>query len=282
MAASIAINKAANTDTHMRVTWVLVAGLFVLRIPLATGVLIFAPDAADWAAPLAEIGTYFLTALLIWWERNRLADFHLDRVVLIFFIAGKPLELLLYQMQIPFTYPPRSAAYLLYLPIAVGLSLALLVSRPALPKLNIRLAGWMIVGIMAGIALGVYSGSIIKANNSALGSAGAVTLELLVFLPLQQMLYAGIFEEPFFRGFLWGSLCKLGLKGVWIWLIQAGLFWLGHTYYLVNGPAWSFWFIVPVGGLVFGLLAWRSRSIAVSMVAHGLANGIGQIVGFYA
>jgi membrane protease YdiL (CAAX protease family) len=96
------------------------------------------------------------------------------------------------------------------------------------------------------------------------------------------MLYAGIAEEPFFRGFLWGSLRKLGLKDVWIWLIQAGLFWLGHTYALVNGAPWSFFFIVPVGGLVLGLLVWRSRSIAVSMAAHGLANGVGQIIGFYA
>lgn len=282
MATPIAINKAANTDTHLQVTWILVAGLFILRIPLATSVRIFAPVAVDWAAPLVEIGTYFLTALLIWWERNRLADFHIGRLVLLIFIMGKPLELLLYQMQIPFSYPPKSAAYLLYLPIAVGLGLALLVSRPTLPKLNFQVVGWMIMGILLGIALGMYSGSIIKANNSALGNVGAVTLELLFFLPLQQMLYAGIFEEPFFRGFFWGSLRKLGLKEIWIWLMQAGFFWLGHTYYLVHGPIWSFWFIVPVGGLILGLLAWRSRSVAVSMVTHGLANGISQIVGFYA
>lgn len=138
----------------------------------------------------------------------------------------------------------------------------------------------MIIGILGGIALGVYFGSVIKANNIQSG-AGNVTLELLVFLPIQQMLYAGIAEEPFFRGFLWGSLRKTGLKDVWIWLIQAGLFWLGHFYALTNGAPWSFWLIVPVGGLVLGLLAWRSRSIATSMLAHGLANGLGQIVGFY-
>jgi membrane protease YdiL (CAAX protease family) len=264
----------------MRVAWLLVAGLFLLRIPLYTSIPIFAPDAAAWADPLFEIGTYLLTAFLIWWERKRLADFHIDKLVLIIFIVGKPLELLLYQMQVPFTYPSRSAVYLLYLPIAIGLGIALLLARPILPKLRARLLGWTIIGILGGIALGVYVGSVIKANNIQSG-AGNVTLELLVFLPIQQMLYAGIAEEPFFRGFLWGSLRKTGLKDVWIWLIPAGLFWLGHFYALTNGAPWSFWLIVPVGGLVLGLLAWRSRSIATSMLAHGLANGLGQIVGFY-
>jgi membrane protease YdiL (CAAX protease family) len=88
---------------------------------------------------------------------------------------------------------------------------------------------------------------------------------------------AGIGKEPFFRGFLWGSLRKTGLKDIWIWLAQAGLFWLGHAYALLYTP-FSFWLIVPVGGLVLGLLAWRSRSIAPSMVAHGLANGLSQFM----
>jgi hypothetical protein len=53
---------------------------------------------------------------------------------------------------------------------------------------------------LAGIVVGVYFGSLTGANRRPSG-AGAVTLELQVFLPLQQMLYAGMAEEPFFRGF---------------------------------------------------------------------------------
>jgi membrane protease YdiL (CAAX protease family) len=283
MTTSIAVKKATTTDSHMRVTWVLVAGLFVLRIPFFASARIFSNSLfpnADWAAPIFEIGTYFLTAVLIWWERDRLADFHIDKLVLLIFILGKPVELLMHQLQIPFSYPERSAAYFLYLPIAVSLGVALWVAHPSLPKLNIRLAGWILIGILTGIAVGIYSGSIIKAN-SGQSNAGPVTPLLIFFLPLQQMLYAAIAEEPFFRGFLWGVLRKSGVNDISAWLIQAGLFWIGHAYYLVHNAAWSFLFIVPVGGLVLGLLAWRSRSIAVSMVAHGLTNGIGQIVGYY-
>jgi membrane protease YdiL (CAAX protease family) len=280
MATLIAAGKESGKNPALGVTWVLVAGLFILRVPLLAGIRIFTPS-AGWANPVFEIGTYFLGALLIWRERNHLADFHVDRLVLFIFILGKPLELLLVQLQIPFATPSRSAAYMLYLPIALGLGIAMLAARPNLPAMNIRLAGWLLVGILAGLVLGVYSGNLIKANLGP-GSSGSVNFRLVLLLPLQQLLSAGINEEPFFRGFLWGILRKSGLKDVWVWLIQAGVFWLAHAYYLFHGVTFSFLFIVPVGGLVMGWLAWRSRSIAVSMLAHGISNGIGQIVGYFA
>lgn len=272
MTTSIAINKATNTDAHMRVTWLLVGGLFILRIPLYGGVPLVAVEYPDWLDPVWEIGTYLLTALLIWWERDRLADFHIDKVVLLIFIAGKPLELLLYQQQIPYSTFPNSVAYFLYLPIAIGLAVALLRTRPTLPKLNVRLWGWMVIGFLGGIALAAYFASVFKVYRPRFGGE-APTSTLLVFVPLWQMLYAGLGEEPFFRGFLWGSFRKTGLKDVWIWLLQAALFWLSHLSTLLYAP-FSFWLIVPVGGLVLGLLAWRSRSIAPSLLAHGLANGL--------
>ena len=55
---------------------------------------------------------------------------------------------------------------------------------------------------------------------------------------------------------------------------------LAHVYYVVRAPL-SFWVIVPLSGLLFGLLAWRSRSIGSSMVAHGFTNAIGDLVAHY-
>jgi len=55
---------------------------------------------------------------------------------------------------------------------------------------------------------------------------------------------------------------------------------MAHLYYLGKYPL-SFWVIVPLSGLLFGLLAWGSRSIATSMLGHGLVNGVGQMVAFY-
>lgn len=279
MAASVKMGNTRGITLHQRVTWALVGSLFLLRIPFYTGAWIIIPTGWRWIEPVYEIGTYLVTALLIWWERERLADYHMDGVVLSVVILGKPLELLLYTQNIPFMYPARSTAYYLYLPIAIGLGVALHAARPQLPRLSLKTSLWLLTGIACGIALGVYFGGVTKTFSSMPNQASAITWGMVIFLPVQQMLMAGIAEEPFFRGFLWGTLRKAELKDVWIWLIQAGFFWLGHIYALTNNAPWSFWLIVPVGSLVLGWLAWRSRSIATSLVAHGLANGVGQIVG---
>lgn len=265
-----------STDIRMRVTWTLVGGLFILRIPLFTGVQIIAPDAMAWATPIYFIGTYFLTALLIWWERDRLSDFHIDKIALSIFILAKPLELLLRKLP-GLALPTAGDEYpLLYLSIALGLGMALILAHPHLPRLDVRNWGWMVIGILGGIALAVYFAKVFTIYYPERAQHMYSWREPLS-ASLQQMFSAGLAEEPFFRGFLWGILRKTGLKDVWIWIVQAGLFWLGHAYAFLYGP-FSFWLIVPVGGLVLGLLAWRSRSIAPGMVAHGLANGLSQFI----
>ena len=85
--------------------------------------------------------------------------------------------------------------------------------------------------------------------------------------------YAAVYEEPIFRGFLWGYLESKGLKEVRILLIQAGLFTLGHFYYFPN-TLYSFLFIVPVCSLILGILVKKTKTISSSIVAHGFINGL--------
>jgi len=266
-------------DTHTRITWLLVAGLLFLRIPFLAGMLTFVHTWRGLVVSAFEIGTYFLSALLIVWERDHLSDFHFDKLGLAIFILGKPYELLLERLRIPFDYPMVMDVHALYLPIALGLLIALLLSRPRLPRLRARDWRWVLIGALAGIAFGVLSGSLLRLQSPG-GLKDKLTTAILISLPLQQMVYAGIAEEPLFRGFLWGSLRKKGWKDAWICILQAGLFGLGHLYYLNKAPL-SFWVIVPLSGLVFGLLAWRSRSVAVTMVAHGFGNAVAQMVAHY-
>ncbi|WP_282433334.1 CPBP family intramembrane glutamic endopeptidase [Desulfosporosinus sp. FKA] len=97
---------------------------------------------------------------------------------------------------------------------------------------------------------------------------------------LVQLNSAAILEEPLFRGFFWGYLKNRGWKESWIWLTQAGLFVIGHIYYINKAPL-SFWIIVPLSGLVLGFLVWRTRTIATSMVAHGLINSVADLSSNY-
>ena len=273
--------KTVVQNCHDLILWILVGGLFLLRIPFYTGVGVISQTATGWASPLYQVGTYLLTAITIWWERERLADYHIDKLALGIIILGKPLELLIYHLNIPFNYPAISRAYWLFLPISFAIVISLPLRGTRLPRLQKKSWFWLIVGILTGITLGVFVGILMRndlpdtAMYKPLTHIFSLPAKILFFLPIQQMFMAGIAEEPFFRGFLWGLLRKAGLKEIWIWLIQAGLFWLGHLYYLAKRP-WSFWLLIP-GGLVLGWLAWRSRSIATSMIAHGLTNSFAQI-----
>ena len=276
--------KAVDHNHHNLILWILVGGLFFLRIPFYTGVSVISPPATEWVIPVYQVGTYLLTAMAIWWERERLSDYHIDKLALGIIILGAPLDLLFYQFHIPYKYSTESPAYWLYLPISLILGISLLVGHTRLPRFQKKSLLWLMIAILTGIILGVVIGILMRNNwpeitkYKPLTQIFSLPAKVLIFLPMHQMFFAGISEEPFFRGFLWGLLRKVGLKEIWIWLVQAGLFWLGHLYYLGKRPL-SFWLVIP-GGLVLGLLAWRSRSIANSMIAHGLENGFGQMACF--
>ena len=76
--------------SHQIVGWVLLAGLLFLRLPFLAGIILFTRP--GWLEPAFQIGTYLLTACLIWWERNRLSDFHIDILALGIIILFKPIQ----------------------------------------------------------------------------------------------------------------------------------------------------------------------------------------------
>lgn len=259
--------EPSRSRTRLTVGLALLTGLLILRLPLLTSVGMLLPPAANWALPAYEWGTYILTTLLIIWERDRLELFHIDGWALAIFI-GAPVAALLV---------PRYAS-LVWLQVAcvAALLVAFLFTRPHLPKFRSHTVIW--TGVAVGVALGlfyIFCGQ--WRAGAALRPAG--TLAVLVHLPsdiLLQIFRAASLEEPLFRAFLWGYLKLAGWKDRWIWLLQAGLFWLGHLYYLGPNPV-SFWIVVPLGGLVIGWVAWRTRSIGASMLTHGLGNALGAL-----
>ena len=263
---------------HNTITWLLIVALFFLRIILAGLGLTLMKNPPDWIEPVYETGTYSLTGVLIWWERKNLSEFFIDRLALIILILGKPYELLLHWLQVPFNYPAQSGIYWLYLPIAFGLLIISLFVYPRLKKIDGQNWLWLLAGIAAGIVSGILVGYLLRYQFP--GGTGRLTPSLMFFLPAQQLAYAGVVEEPFFRGFLWGGLRRAGWKNLWILIFQTILFMIGHIYYFGSFPI-SFWIVVPFGGLVFGVLAWRSHSIATSIAGHGFFNAVGQMVAFY-
>jgi len=284
MAAMTNAYRPRVQEWHNRITFLLIAGLLFLRLPFLAGVTYLLKTSPNWLWPAFEISTYLLTAILIWWERDRLLDFHVDGLALTIILLLKPIETFI---RASWGWDKSGLAFpnplgLTFWAIAIGLFIALLASRAQLPKIQPSQLRWFTVGVLVGavqVALLGYPMSF-QVDESCRRFRPELVPILVQAIPgfIYQLGYAAVTEEPLFRGFLWGYLRKVGWKEVWIWLFQAALFCLSHIYYLDRAPI-SFWIIVPTGALVIGLVAWRSRSIAASMAAHGCGNALGYTMG---
>jgi uncharacterized protein len=106
----------------------------------------------------------------------------------------------------------------------------------------------------------------------------------LVSLPT--VLVAIVTEEGFFRGWLWGSLERAGLKGAGILLWSSIAFSLWHWSAVILKTGFApppsqvpvFMVNAAVIGAVWGLLRWESGSVIVSSVSHGVWNGMAYVL----
>ncbi len=274
-----------DTRKHGMVTWLLVAGLLVLRFPLVTGAALFFKAQSSWADALFQVGTYVLTAVLIWWERRRLADFHIDRLAILIILLLKPLQMIFLMTRRDGHAFPFWGMVTIWT-TAIALFIVLRGSRPNLPRLRAASVKWFVVGAGTGVLTAIVLGypTSLQLNTIQIPASPGLPMFLFdaAFDFVYQLGYAAVSEEPLFRGFLWGCLRKAGWREIWIWLFQSGLFMLGHLYYLHKYDV-SFYVIIPLGALVYGFVAWRSRSIAASMAAHAAHNALGfSLAAFFA
>ena len=278
---AIRLASSSDSQSHKVVGWALLIGLLLLRIPLLGFVTWLAEY--DWIDPVFEIGTYFLTACLIWWERERLADFHIDTLAVSIIILFKPIQTLLLTLSEYATHPlafPQWGGILIWM-IAAALFIAMRFSRPRMAKVSRSSAEWFGWGLLAGLLTAAILGypMSFQVDNVPANLPGVFPLTFMILRQVfYQLGYAAVTEEPLFRGFLWGYLRKAGWKDVWIWLFQTGLFMVAHIYSITQLPI-SFWIIVPISTLVLGALAWRSKTISASMGAHTMMNASGYTIG---
>lgn len=292
-ADTLQFTRENKQSSHQRIFLLALLGLLILRIPFVGG-MGFLEIQWEWTRVVFDIGTYLLTTFLIWWEADHLADYHIDTFVVVIVILFKPLQTLILSLWgsddhlLVFPGIPSLLLWLIALVFAVGMWK----KRSRLPSLKSTRKGWVGLGILAGLFTALVlsypvSFQIPKEQLDPGISIRAAALTLLARMPLDfpyQIGYAAVTEEPLFRGFLWGFLRKLNWRETRIWLFQAGLFMLGHIYYLHHAPI-SLWIVVPIGALVLGWLAWRSRTIAASMAAHGMLNastgGLGYLIALF-
>jgi membrane protease YdiL (CAAX protease family) len=110
-------------------------------------------------------------------------------------------------------------------------------------------------------------------NDAAANIPPKTVFELAVYLALA--ISAGFAEELVFRGYLtqqfgaWTGSYKIAI------LLQAIVFGLAHGFY------GKVMIAVTLQGLLLGLLARWRKSLRPAMLAHGLQDSLGGIVGFF-
>ena len=270
------VSSIKTKKTHRIVSWAIIAGLLILRIPFLAVITFFSH--AFWVDTVFQTGTYLLTAFFLLWECENLEVFHVDVLAIWIILLFKPIQTLIlayWRSGSPFMYPHRPS--LLIWAIAIGLGIGLWFRRKDLPRFQFKSLGWFGIGMLAGIFLAVVTA--IPGAYTHIPRMSPVafwfTVKKEAFLDfIYQTGYAGVTEEPLFRGFLWGALHKAGLKEIWIFLLQAGLFTIGHIYYWGKSPI-ALLITVPILSLGFGLIVWKSRTISASLAAHGTVNSLG-------
>ena len=276
-----------NKSRHQQVFLFVLIGLLILRIPFFAGMLFF-NIRWEWTGAIFEIGTYLLTTFLIWWELDNLVEYHFDTLAVIMVILFKPIQTLILKYwgfnDHPLTFP--SIPSLIVWLIAIVFIIGIWRKRSKLPGIKPINLGWLFIGALAGLATTIvlsfpmsFQVPIDAMPSHSLENAFKDVLREIPSSFIYQIGYAAVSEEPLFRGFLWGFLKKLNWREHWIWLFQAGLFTFAHIFDLRSAPI-SFWVIVPVCSLVLGWLAWRSRTIASSLAAHGMMNATGYAFGY--
>lgn len=236
---------------HGLVSLFLLGGLILLRFPfLIAADMLLAPESAYRTALVAIFvgGTYLLTAVLIWWERERLRDFWIDIGSAITFLCQ-----------------------IVCFPIGIVLFRAMRRSQANFPPLPAGALPWLLIGPILALAATLLTTRLGLEPIRPRGQEGAGLLWLLSSTFIQ-MSVAAVLEEPLFRGFLWGYLRRWHWPNGLIWLFQAALFTLAHVYYLKD-EAFVPWLIrILLTSLMIGLVAWQARSIFASMVTHGVFN----------
>lgn len=239
-------------------TEILVGFLLLLRISIGV-IRLFVVETPLLLASSYEAVTFLTIVTLIVINRERLFFFKIDRASCWIIILGGTI------FRTIFIGEPLFFS-LLYWIAAIGLFYVLRKTKVHLQRSSIW---WLPVGLLVGsifiFVLSLLNGHRISIPEDKPGSF----MEL--FIPFTYYLFhSAILEEPVFRGFLWGALQMRGIPQRNILFCQAVLFGIAHINYL-HQP-FVLLVQVPVLAIVFGLLVWKSGSIAPALMAHATYN----------
>jgi membrane protease YdiL (CAAX protease family) len=221
----------------------------------------------DWMLILLDLIDYIIISLLIWVERFHLEDYHIDFwSICLFLLFGSLLRPI-------YTHNPVVAFLSNISFIFIGVLLFL-----GLRKKHIRLSKssrpfiWLLVGSIFCL-LEIFM--ITRVFMPLIGISVPASIPIVNYFSMF-MFYlcnVAISEEALFRGFLWGTLYKFGYSLKKIFIIQAVLFTAAHIRFYQPEPIVAYLGIFGLS-LLYGFLAWKSKSIFPSIITHAIHDTI--------
>lgn len=264
-----------NNNISKETLWLVII-LLVFRIPLLKSIEFFINPIPIWIIQICEVSMYLLLAILIFREKDHLADFFINKLAVVIFILSATIFRLI--------APSFDSSIKWIVPIFWGIAatLIILLRKKGVNFEKIRADNY--IWLFNGFAIGLFLSFILAiprylALEEQIQQSSHSIVYLFVFFLASftaELVNTSVIEEFIFRGFLWGCLRKTGMADKWILVIQAGLFWVAHINYIDRG--YSFWVALPVGGLALGLVAWQSKSIVTSMITHSVVNAMAYII----
>ncbi|MDL2234925.1 CPBP family intramembrane metalloprotease [Christensenellaceae bacterium OttesenSCG-928-L17] len=248
-----------------RRSFVVMLILLALRYPLLLlGEMEIIPSVIAFVVYL--VGTYLLTALFVYENRANLRYYNITNIALLFFLCAPLVALLAGNDTDP----------TLWVRLGVAVVFAVLLFRKRKDWLRmekIRIGSLLVNLLITGVLCVLLPLAIHAIRGFPVIDAPSGNIQVAFDIPYIwsfQLSSAAVSEEPLFRGILWGYLRTKGIKDGWIVLIQAGLFWLGHIYYIGTGI--NFWIVHPFTALLLGIVVWKTKSTAHSMTLHASIN----------
>lgn len=140
---------------------------------------------------------------------------------------------------------------------------------------DVALAFGTLIGFVAIEALGalVFHGAHSRADRTLAQLTPYTPLELVVWIAIS--ISAGICEEFVFRGYVQEQFRRLTGSVTAGVVIQSLFFGGAHGY-----QGWPLMVTIAVAGIFFGVIAAWRKSLAPTMIAHGLADTVGGLAGF--
>ncbi len=275
METSTSLSHVPIQKYQNQLSWSVLIILLLLRVVLFGWIPVIVEGPLSWIDPVFQIATYAFTAVFLYLNRDQLSAFNIDRLAIFFVVLFKPLQTLIMPLMgeslssNPMAFP-NIPAILIWV-IAILMLVVLWPSLKTMPKIHSSKWGWLIIGAVAGILLVFIVSFLLLPFTTVRKITPIYDITMLLAYPYQ-MGYAGVDEEPLFRGLLWGQLRKSGWRVGYVILTQALIFMLAHGRLLTTISDLPFALTILLGGVVFGLLVMRSRSISTSITAHGFYN----------